>query len=121
MFLHKLALCLGKTVGELRTGRPAPLSGEEILDWIAYDAIHPLPDHSYHAAQICSAIINSYATKPFTPEDFLDLGKVRRNQIQAAKAKAEEIRLRNQMKVAMLNQKVNEMKNDPMLRNDHGR
>lgn len=57
----KLALRLGRTLGELRQS----MSISELRLWMAFDRISPIGDerNDYHAAQIAAAAINSQRTK----------------------------------------------------------
>lgn len=66
----KLALRLGKTLGELRQ----TMSISELRLWIAFDRISPIGDerNDYHAAQISAATLNAQRTKdPLSIGDML--------------------------------------------------
>ncbi|KFK98133.1 DUF4035 domain-containing protein [Serratia sp. Ag1] len=66
----KLALRLGKTLGELRQS----MSISELRLWMAFDRINPIGDerNDYHAAQITAAVYNSQRTKdPLSISDVL--------------------------------------------------
>ncbi len=66
----KLALRLGKTLGELRLS----MSISELRLWMAFDRISPIGDerNDYHAAQITAATFNAQRTKdPLSIGDML--------------------------------------------------
>ncbi|NCG54918.1 phage tail assembly protein T [Serratia fonticola] len=66
----KLALRLGKTLGELRQS----MSVSELRLWMAFDQLSPIGDerNDYHAAQITAAVFNSQRTKdPLSIRDTL--------------------------------------------------
>lgn len=61
----KLALRLGKTLGELRQS----MSISELRLWMAFDRVSPIGDerNDFHSAQISAAVINAQKTKDFVP------------------------------------------------------
>ncbi|KEY58507.1 DUF4035 domain-containing protein [Serratia sp. DD3] len=66
----KLALRLGKTLGEMRQS----VSISELRLWMAFDHINPIGDerNDYRAAQITAAVYNSQRTKdPLSISDVL--------------------------------------------------
>ncbi|WP_337262972.1 MULTISPECIES: phage tail assembly protein T [unclassified Serratia (in: enterobacteria)] len=66
----KLALRLGKTLGELRQ----TMSVSELRLWMEFNKISPIGDErsDYHAAQISAAAFNSQRTKdPISIPDML--------------------------------------------------
>ncbi len=68
--MMKLALRLGKTLGELRQ----TMSVSELRLWMEFNKISPIGDerNDYHAAQISAAVFNSQRTKdPITIPDML--------------------------------------------------
>lgn len=74
MFLHKLALGMGRTVGELR----ATLTTDELAQWMAFSKNNPIgPERTdYLFARLCVLICNVAGAKKkaggeFTLEDFL--------------------------------------------------
>ena len=76
MFLHRLALALGRTVDEVERG----MSDRELRDWLAFAAEHPLPDDlaDLHSAMICSIVANlgrGADTAPVAVSDFLVLSR----------------------------------------------
>ena len=62
----RLALQLGKTVGQLET----EMSSRELSEWMAFLRIHPLPDPHWSAALICSVVCNAWGATT-SPDDFL--------------------------------------------------
>jgi hypothetical protein len=56
MFLHRLALAMGRPVSELRR----TMSFAEMLDWRTFDSLHPLPDRlpDIHHGILMSALVN---------------------------------------------------------------
>lgn len=70
--MHKLALALGKTVGELLTGQAGPMSGEELADWEAYDLIEPFGEWraDMRAAQTTAAVYGAAGVRT-RPAEFL--------------------------------------------------
>lgn len=75
MLLHRLALALGKTVGEI----DCTMTVTELRDWARFEAFHqPLPDKlaDLHFAIVSSIVVNlargSEGT-PAKPADFLVL------------------------------------------------
>lgn len=74
MFLHRLALAMGRTVHELRHS----MSWRELQDWRRYDILHPLPDKlpDIHHGILISTLVNltrSAETMPAVPADFFVL------------------------------------------------
>ena len=74
MFLHQLALCLGRTVSELR----ASMSVDELANWMAYSRIHPInPDRmDYMLAQLTATVCQVAGAKKsggghFKMDDFM--------------------------------------------------
>lgn len=55
LFAHRLALCLGRTVGELFSA----LTWEEFLDWVAFDMREPLPDPWLSSATVAAVVANT--------------------------------------------------------------
>ena len=54
--LHRLALALGRTVGEIERG----MSVSELRDWQRYCAFHPLPFEldDIHSGQLLALLVN---------------------------------------------------------------
>lgn len=75
MLLHRLALALGKTVGEIER----TMSWRELVDWARFEALHqPLPDRlaDLHFSVVESLMVNltrSADASPVSPTDFLVL------------------------------------------------
>lgn len=74
MFLHALALKLGRTVGELS----ATLTTDELARWFAYNQRSPITDDrmDYLFARLCLVVTESSGAKKrgggrFTLDDFL--------------------------------------------------
>jgi hypothetical protein len=65
-FLFRMALNLGKTVGEIES----TMSSAELTEWLAYAGIDPLPDAHWDAAQIASTVARSMTGKG-KHEDYL--------------------------------------------------
>ncbi|ERK09592.1 phage tail assembly protein T [Serratia fonticola] len=66
----KLALRLGKTLGELRQS----MSVSELRLWMAFDRLSPIGDerNDYHAAQVAAATLNAQREKdPLSIGDML--------------------------------------------------
>jgi len=78
LLLFRLALQLGRTVGELER----EMSSRELSEWIAYERIHPLPDPHWSAALICSVLANCWGAST-SPEDFLPTVQTLREQSPA--------------------------------------
>jgi hypothetical protein len=71
-FLFKLALALGRTVRELE----GSISSAELSEWIAYNAIDPMPDPAYEAGLQCAVMANMWTSKgKAKPEDFMRLAR----------------------------------------------
>lgn len=69
-FTFRLALALGKTVEELLTGQPAPLSFVEQKEWVAFSNLEPFGDPYYQTAVICASSYNAAGRKKAVqPED----------------------------------------------------
>lgn len=72
VFLHRLALALHRTVGELESG----MTHRELTEWLRFEAtVSPLPDRlaDMHCALICSLIVNrtrSADSEPAAVADF---------------------------------------------------
>ena len=74
MFLHRLALALGKTVGEIER----TMSERELRDWLRFTMLRPLPDQlaDIHVAMLCSIAANlmrNPADSPIPVEAFFVL------------------------------------------------
>lgn len=74
MFLHRLALAMGRSVSELRR----TLTWRELADWIKFDALHPLPDRlaDLHHGILMAALVNITRAPegtPAVPADFFVL------------------------------------------------
>jgi len=74
MFQHRLALAMGRTVGELRRA----MSWRELQRWQLFDVLHPLPDRlaDLHHGILISTIVNimrSSDAPPAIPADFFVL------------------------------------------------
>lgn len=69
--MMKLALRLGKTLGELKQS----ISMSELRLWAAYDRISPIGDvrGDFHAAQITAAVYNAQRDPKSQPVDFNDM------------------------------------------------
>jgi hypothetical protein len=64
--LHRLALALHRTVGELEI----TMTERELRDWYRFEALHePLPDRlaDLHNALLCSIVVNLVRTADATP------------------------------------------------------
>ena len=61
LFIHRLALALGYTVGEL-TER---LTSSELNDWITYYELEPFGQwrDNYHTAMVCSLLHSGFSRK----------------------------------------------------------
>jgi hypothetical protein len=72
VFLHRLALALHRSVGEIETS----MSNRELMDWQRFEELHePLPDRllDQHGGLLCSLIVNlvrSAEATPMRPADF---------------------------------------------------
>jgi len=64
--VFKLALLLGKSVGEIET----TMSSSELTEWLAYSQVEPLPDAHWDAALIAYTTSRSMGGKGHF-EDFL--------------------------------------------------
>lgn len=74
MFLHKLALRMGRTVSELT----ATMTTDELSRWMAYARTYPIGDErfDYLFANMCAVVCSSAGAKKrgggqFTIKDFL--------------------------------------------------
>lgn len=71
MFLHRLALALGRTTRELEL----TMGSAELSEWFEYHAIEPwgAQRDNYHSAQIAALLynINRGKQKPVTSQDFM--------------------------------------------------
>jgi hypothetical protein len=56
LFVHRLALALGKTRGQLLREVE---DGEEIFDWMAFEQVQGLPDPFVFNAMQCALIFNA--------------------------------------------------------------
>ena len=89
MFLFRLALALGKTVGELRG-----MSAQELAEWQQFSCLEPFGEYRNDLrAGIISATIANTAqikrTKPFSPIDFMPFAKRREITEEEIAAKIE--------------------------------
>ena len=67
MFVHRLALALGRTVPELLRG----MAPQELGEWLAYFRVRDPERHdNYRTGQICAAIYQTHGVK-LTPSDFM--------------------------------------------------
>lgn len=69
--MMKLALRLGRTLGELKQS----VSMSELRLWAAYDRISPIGDErgDFHAAQVVAAVHNAHRDAKSQPVDFNDM------------------------------------------------
>lgn len=75
MFLHKLALRMGRTVTELT----ATMTTSELISWMAYARTYPIGDEEREDmlfARLCSVVANASGMKrrgggQITPKDFV--------------------------------------------------
>lgn len=65
--LFRLALALGKTVGEIEE----TMSSAEFAEWIAFVGLEPLPDPWLQTAQISAIMASCWSRKKHTVEEFL--------------------------------------------------
>lgn len=72
-FLFRLAVALGKTVGELERG----MSSYELAEWLAMERISPIPDHYWTSAQQCQIAASAAGAKRARLEDFLPVAPQR--------------------------------------------
>jgi hypothetical protein len=73
-FAFKLALCLGKTVGELERS----ISSVELSEWMAWDQLDKLPDPWWQMGKICAVIAEILTGKAASPEDFIPRARPKR-------------------------------------------
>jgi Protein of unknown function (DUF4035) len=68
LFLFRLALALGRTVGELLDS----ISGPELLQWSEYYAVEPFGEmrDDFRSAQVCAILANSNRDRKARPEPF---------------------------------------------------
>jgi hypothetical protein len=66
-FLFRLALLLGRTVGELECG----MSSLELSEWLAYSQLDPLPDPQRQTALLATLLVNLWSKQRVRLEDFL--------------------------------------------------
>lgn len=90
MFLHRLALALGRTVRELEDG----MTARELRDWVVYYDLEPFgaARDNLHAGIIASVIANQYQRKgaqPITPADFMLVSREERRQRSLARGVAQ--------------------------------
>lgn len=90
MFLHRLALALGRTVRELEQG----MTARELDDWARYYELEPFgaARDNLHAGIIASVIANQYRRKgaePITPADFMLVTREERRQRSLARGVAQ--------------------------------
>lgn len=87
MFLHRLALSLGKTLAEIES-----LPALELDRWKAYHALEPIPPPGWFEAQVCQVLANinrKDGVKAFKVEDFMPQGRSRKAPKQSvAEAKS---------------------------------
>ncbi|MEZ5951187.1 MAG: hypothetical protein R3C12_18640 [Planctomycetaceae bacterium] len=77
VFQHKLCLALGKTKAEINE-----MDGDEFSDWIAFDALHGLPDHYWMTGLVCEVLcaVMSDKKRRIDPYKWHPAGKPKRKQ-----------------------------------------
>jgi hypothetical protein len=97
-------LRLGRSVEELLRS----VSGAELLEWEAFNALDPVGDwrHDLSAGVIAANYINTKlkeGAQPFTPFDFMPLRKLETTPSKSEDAKEASEALSNQVRVALWN------------------
>lgn len=83
--MFKLALLLGKTVGELEV----QLTSKELSEWMAYDRLQPLPEPWVQTGLTCATLANLWSNKRHEAKDFMPVVRRRQSpQEQRQKLKA---------------------------------
>jgi hypothetical protein len=94
--VFRLASTIGKTVGELER----EMTQDELIYWMAYNQIDPLPDPWLETGIIASTVANAAGPKkPFKPSDYMP------KRVTFHRATTEEIRSKiSQYKIIYFNQ-----------------